>query len=53
MYVLICNLVYKYAGYLGKDIIYSHIYLRVKVDFFHRVMVSPQDAEGEGLQVSR
>jgi len=31
----------------------SHIYLRVKVDFFHRVMLSPEDAEGEGLQVCR
>jgi hypothetical protein len=37
----------------AKDIICSHIYLRVKVGFFHRVMVSPEDAEGEGLQVCR
>ena len=37
----------------AKTIICSHIYLRVKLDFFQRVMVSPQDAEGAGLQVCR
>lgn len=37
----------------AKNMIYSRMYLRVKVDFFHRVKVSPQVADGEGLQVCR
>jgi len=37
----------------AKNIICNHICLLAKMDFFHRVMVSPRTAEGEGLQVCR